>query len=362
MIDYNVGDGGSSYELMVSEALSGAFDLSRYTLDFRKWGKLKYVAAPLEFVRTRRILARHPDHAVAIKTFLAALLNPRLQRSIVILHHLGGSANPIYSALERYIETYILEQIRTAHAVVVVSEYWRRYLSHQGLRNVRKIYNAFKVQEFDFTGQEIEGFKKRYGLLGKPIIYMGNHRGSKGVDDTFEVLRDLDVHFVASGHPGPTRSCIKCFLFERRDYLRLLAASEVAVTMSQFEEGWCRTAHEAMLCGTPVLGSGRGGMRELLESGGQIICDDFRSLRGLVEALLGNKERRAELGWKGYEFASQFTYERFRLEWIALVTNVLTTGSSAPYSGDGARIDPSPGRQGRVPSGGSQRTGDIRRP
>ena len=45
----------------------------------------------------------------------------------------------------------------------------------------------------------------------------------------------------------------------------LLQAASVAVTMSKFNEGWCRTAHEAMLCKTPVVGSGMGGMGELLE-------------------------------------------------------------------------------------------------
>src|ERR1700751_3641854 len=41
MIDYNVGDGGSAYEVMVGESLAGTFDLLRHRLDFRKWGFLK---------------------------------------------------------------------------------------------------------------------------------------------------------------------------------------------------------------------------------------------------------------------------------------------------------------------------------
>ena len=48
---------------------------------------------------------------------------------------------------------------------------------------------------------------------------------------------------------------------------------------------WNRTAHEAMLVGTPVIGSGRAGMRELLEAGGQLICERFEDLRhALVRA------------------------------------------------------------------------------
>ena len=40
IIDYNVGDGGSAYEVMVSEVLREKLDLRRYTLDFRRWGAL----------------------------------------------------------------------------------------------------------------------------------------------------------------------------------------------------------------------------------------------------------------------------------------------------------------------------------
>jgi len=323
IIEYNGRDGGSAYEVMVAESLAGTFHLSRHELDFKRWGSLKYVAAPLEFVGLRRIMTTCRDHSVAIKTFSAALLNPRRQPpNIVILHHVGASPNLLYSALE----AYILHQIRKANAVVVVSEYWKRYLSQRGLTNVYTIHNAFKAQEFSLTTQEIDDFRRQYDLLGKPIIYVGKYGPDKGVEETFEALKDLDVHFVASGRRrGGGR--MKCYLLGRRDYLRLLAGSKLAITMSQFAEGWCRTAHEAMLCGTPVVGSGQGGMSELLESGGQIICRDFASLRGSVEALLANEERRAELGRKGREFARQFTFERFQAEWIDLVSRVRTAHS-----------------------------------
>ena len=69
------------------------------------------------------------------------------------------------------------------------------------------------------------------------------------------------------------------------DYLKLLKASWVVLTMSKFKEGWCRTAHEAMLLKTPVIGSGTGGMRELLENGKQIVCPEFDNLREKVKYL-----------------------------------------------------------------------------
>lgn len=338
IIDYNVGDGGSAYEVMVAESLASSFHLFRHTLDFRKWGALKYLAAPLEFVGVHRILKRCGEHLVAVKTLSAGFLNPAGQPpSIVILHHVGASRNALYSVLEGYI----VQQIRKASAIVVVSEYWKRYLLEKGFKNVHKIYNAFRMEEFGLRSQEVEDFKKRYDLVAKPIIYIGNYGRDKGVDQTFDVLKDLDVHLVASGHAGP--GCrMKCFFFGRKDYLRLLAASNLAITMSQFAEGWCRAAHEAMLSGTPVIGSGLGGMRELLESGGQIVCHDFGSLRGLVEGLLADEDRRVELALRGREFAKQFTVGRFQAEWVDLVNRMRTAKSEVPIP------DRTPGRLGAI--------------
>jgi len=75
-----------------------------------------------------------------------------------------------------------------------------------------------------------------------------------------------------------------------------------------------------MLCKIPVIGSGLGGMRELLEGGKQIICDDFDDLKEKVYYALNHPER----GEMGYEFAKQFTVERFNGKWLNLVENVAT--------------------------------------
>lgn len=73
------------------------------------------------------------------------------------------------------------------------------------------------------------------------------------------------------------------------EYRLLLAASDIVITMSLFKEGWNRVAHEAVLCGTPVIGSGKGGMEELLVMSGQTICTSFEDLPHHVNRLLKNR-------------------------------------------------------------------------
>jgi glycosyltransferase involved in cell wall biosynthesis len=99
--------------------------------------------------------------------------------------------------------------------------------------------------------------------------------------------------------------------------------------MSRFREGWCRTAHEAMLLGRPVVGSGTGGMGELLRGGHQVICPSHTQLRSHVEALLANPRLAGELGRQGQLFARRFDLKRFRSEWIELLSS-LSKSADAP--------------------------------
>ncbi len=316
-------DGGCAYESMVAECLQGAFDVSRYFLGARRQRVSKYLTAPFRLGRLRRALHGPSGHALAVKTFDAALFNGGSERrTVVIVHHLHDghlSGESLFYALYARMEDRILKNLaKSGTTVVVVSEYWNRRLREKGFRNVCKIYNAFRMEEFAFRREQIQAFQRKYGLLGKPTIYLGNLKSLSGVNGAYEALKDLDVHLIASSNCPPARTPVRCLSLERQEYLRLLKSAALVVTMSQFAEGWCRTAHEAMLCGTPVLGSGKGGMRELLEAGRQIICEDFKTLRGAVNGVLHNEDKKTQLGQAGYEYASQFTYERFQEEWTKL--------------------------------------------
>ncbi len=307
--------GGSAYEDMVPECLAGDFEVDSHQLRLGGRGVLKYLALPTEYLKLNRALA-HGNHTLAIKTLTAAIFAPKDQiRSIVIFHH----ADVIAGSIGKRIAERIMQNLHRADAVVTVAEYWNEYLRKRGVTNVYTIPNAFRLGDFALDQDETAAFQKRYGLLGKPVIYLGALGPGKGVEQAFDALKDLDVHLVASGRATAPTPSLRCMHLDRRDYLRLLAASDIAVTMSQFEEGWCRAAHEAMLCETPVVGSGKGGMRELLEPGGQIIAHNFDEMRAAVKDLLADEENRAERGRAGYEFARQFTYERFRSNWIEVV-------------------------------------------
>ena len=243
---------------------------------------------------------------------------------MALIFHIDFLKFPLLSKIPLFLleKIFFYRQLKKADAILTISEYWKNYFLKRGYKNVYKIYCGFDLNNFNISPQEVIDFKKKNNLESKPIIYLGNCQKAKGVVDAWQVLKSLDVHLVTSGKRHANIPTLNLDL-DYRDYLKLLKASSVAVTMSKFKEGWCITAHEAMLLKTPVIGSGLGGQRELLEGGGQIICKEFKNLREKVEHLLNNPKERQVLREKGFSFAKNFTTEKFEQDWVTLIKNLI---------------------------------------
>lgn len=276
----------------------------------------------------RRTLRRTmgPQEVVVASLDAYMLARPFRVRTIVVVHHMDFSA----SRWRWWLGTdgsRVLGVLAGADSVVVVSEFWRAFLEARGLKNIRVIHNGFDVGAYDPTPAEVEAFRARHGLNGKPIIYLGREGPGRGAAEAFNAVKDIvDAHFIVScpvnRRPTHVLPGVRHLHLSQRDYVALLSAATLTVTMSSFDEGWSRVAHESLLCGTPVIGSGRGGMRELLEGAGQIVCSDLGALRGCVERLLTDATMRVKLGEAGKRFARSFTYERFLSAWIAAIGEV----------------------------------------
>lgn len=238
-------------------------------------------------------------------------------KNLALIFHIDSHKNLIIFLLEKLF--YL--QLKRADAVITISEYWKNHFLQKGYKNVHKVYCGFDINEFNITPEEVFEFKKKYKLEGKPIIYLGNCHKTKGVIDSYNALRELDVYLVTSNERQAHVPTLNLNL-DYRDYLKLLKASCLAVTMSQFKEGWSMTTHEAMLCKTPVIGSGKGGMKELLDGGKQTVCQNFKELTQKVKYLLEHENERKKMGEDGYNFAKQFTSDKFEENWLNLIKNI----------------------------------------
>ena len=102
----------------------------------------------------------------------------------------------------------------------------------------------------------------------------------------------------------------------------MLGVCDVALSMSCMYEGWNRTAHEAMLMGTPVVGNAIGNSGELLNGAGQLICNNYKQLSQEIDKMIEKREyyRKNALS---YVYHSKFSKEFFAHRWQSLLYDVL---------------------------------------
>ena len=315
--------GSIAYEKPLRKFLSEKFDVDFINIK-DGYFKNKYLKA-LKFLFNLFKLKGKKD--LWIRDFYSTVtlsLKKTKGKNLVIIHHLDFSGFNFIPrvVLNLFKRFFFFRNLKKVDIIITVSQYWKSYLIDRGYKNVYKIYNSFDLSDFNISEQEVMDFKKKNKLDGKPIIYLGNCQKAKGVVESFDALKNLDVYLVTSGERKANTPSLNLNL-EHRDYLKLLKVSSIVVTMSKFKEGWCRTAHEAMLLKTPVVGSGKGGMRELLEGGKQIICEDFKNLTKKVEYLLKNPEERKKIGENGYDFAKNFTLYKFEKEWMDIINKII---------------------------------------
>lgn len=315
--------GGNVYREEVKKILEQKFDLTTNSIEaeYIRWRYLK----PLEWFLRLSNLKGKADLWIRddFLSLITLSLDRTKGRTLFLSHHVDFSVFPVFTRpVFIILEKIFYRVLKKTDAIVTVSDYWEKHFLKRGYNRVYKIYNGFGLSLFDIFQEETSEFKKKYKLEEKPIIYIGNCQKAKGVVESYRALKDLDVYLITSGRPQVKIPAINLEI-EYREYLKLLKASSVVVTMSKFNEGWCRTAHEAMLLKTPVIGSGLGGMKELLEGGKQIVCPDFNELREKVEYLLSHPEIRIKMGEDGYNFAKNFTSERFRNDWLVLINRLL---------------------------------------
>ena len=234
----------------------------------------------------------------------------RRARNIAVIHHIDNTVSAVPTLAELFqlfCNKALLWNKNRWTRIITVAECWKETLAEMGLKNIDVVYNSFDVDAYDFPTSAIADFRRKNGWDDKPLIYLGNCQKKKGVVEVYDALKGMDVYMVTSGNSDVTLPIPNLYL-SYDEYRLLLSASDLVMTMSLFEEGWNRTAHEAILCGTPVIGTGAGGMMELLTMSHQTVCTSFEELPGVVASKLSE---HAEVG----DTLSAFNLDYFRKEW-----------------------------------------------
>ncbi|MDT0559384.1 hypothetical protein RM697_12025 [Ichthyenterobacterium sp. W332] len=241
------------------------------------------------------------------------------KKNISIVHHLDDAIlNKNFASKIFYKQ--LLKHLKSMDVVIVVSNIWKTFLNDHGIQNVRVIYNAFDVNNYNFSKIEIDDFKDKNLLNnGKPILYLGPLTKGKGVESILKVIDKSQYNCIAtSKHPNDLG--IKTVFFNDEEFPLFLASCDVVLCMSTMIEGWNRIAHEALLAKTPVIGSGSGGMMELLKKSNQTIVKDIRNLPKAIDKTIKNHSELVNFGWN---YASQLNLDYFENEWSSLIKDLV---------------------------------------
>lgn len=313
--------GGQIYNKKARQILSSRAELEEFIIAPERFSNQILSKAEI-FLKLKKISGEKDLWVRDIISLSTMKFDSTKGKNLALIHHDDFSGYPLLKRLPlNFFWQISKSNLQNCEIIVTVSKFWFEHYRNLGFKNLKIIYNPFDINDYQISEQEVQQFLEKYNLKKKPLIYLGNCHPSKGIKQAYEALKDLDAEFVTSGYRNMILQAIHLQL-SHRDYLKLLKASDIVLTMSLFNEGWCRTAHEAMLLGRPVIGSGKGGMRELLEGGGQFICEDFKDLKKYVERILSSKDLQEELSRNGKIFASQFTNEKFNNSWLELISEI----------------------------------------
>lgn len=319
-------DGAAQYDFEIHNALrKQSNDYSFEIEDVNKHVSLpRFLALIIFWIRAQYMFFfKHIDIAIVSPSMMFIL--PKRISIISISHHYDPSVfrglKFIYVKLYHWL--FICQRSRV-NLVVTPSKYWRSYYKEKGFKNVVTIFNGFDVESMDRAIFKLDSSTvlKKLNLVSKEYFHLGSYGIAKGQKKVFKHLKHLGFPMVLTSSskytPKNGIKDLKLINANFEEYNILLKNAKAVICMSEFKEGWCRVLHEAAIHGTPILGSGLGGMKELLEIGG------FSNTT--IDTLhndLNIRTKKDSLSRNTINLYREFTLEKFHMSWRNCVNELL---------------------------------------
>lgn len=304
--------GGRLYEIQAIDVLKDTYDVGINPNYIKKENALNYLIKN----HTNTIDA---DICILDPYILAYGKFDVSKKNIAIIHHIDEDLGK-NSLLGQLFLKRMISNLKQVELVVVVSEFWKDYLTNKGIKNIEIIYNSYDLEKFKFSEGQFNAFKSKLGFDElKPIIYLGKMGSGKGVDEALKYIDTTKYNLVVTGKKDHKSNLISTRFFSESEFPIFLSLCDVVLAMSTMQEGWNRIAHESLLVKTPVIGTGSGGMGELLLKSGQVIIKDLNVLNQKIDYCIENSNRLSEAG---YKYTSNFDLNYFKSRWINLIENL----------------------------------------
>lgn len=250
---------------------------------------------------------------------------------VVSIHDLSFMRYPQFAETRnvQYLNQHIQETAKRAEAIITISQHSANDISTFLQVPPERIHVTYPGIDKAFhrpSDEAITAFKKKHALDKPYLLAVGTLEPRKNLQHLirlFEQLETFDGDLVLAGGGGwkegslirqiqesPCKTRIRMPGFIPDDDLPALYAGATALIMPSFYEGFGFPPLEAMACGTPVLSSSGGSLREICSDAA--ICLDHYDLDGWKAAaisLIEDNHIREDLIQKGFKRAQEFSWE-----------------------------------------------------
>lgn len=313
------GYGGDLYEDDVEKAIKAHYQVQSFLPVPPIHNKI--LALPKYFHNLKNIGKSQKSVDLIIRSMNHAFFVNKPPKQLVIAYHYDTHfSSPLVRAHHYLSLKSLVGNMKQIDKLVVISKFWADYFIKLGFspKQIELIYCGFVMEDYQVSDEEVFNFKNKYKIGEQKIIYLGNALRKKGAYEAYLAIKDSPFQLYTSGSNSDLHLPVRNLNLNFREYLCLLKIASVVITNSKFKEGWNRVAHEAMLMGTPVIGSGQGGMRELLQGGKQVVCENEVEIKESIKHLIANPE----IGQLGKDYAKTFTIEKFNQSWLELIQSL----------------------------------------
>ncbi len=231
-----------------------------------------------------------------------------------------------------YYRLVVAPRVKRARAIVTVSEFSRKRLSaalHMAEERFQVIFNGVDSNFSRRAPKSVEQFKAKHQLPARFVAVVGNLKAFKNV----AILRDIATRFPvplvllcgvgAKAHFQFSDNVIELAPLAENELATFYSAATAVLFPSRYE-GFGLPALEAMACGTPVIASTAGALKEVVGSAGLLVdpSDAFAWL-DTCQKLLRDNAMQQSLVQLGLERVSRFSWDDCAQRTVAVYRRAL---------------------------------------
>lgn len=211
-------------------------------------------------------------------------------------HPRGYKPLPLRKLFDMTFGNYSL---RKPDYIITTTPYEKRLLRQRGAKRIKVIPNPIRVNEL----KRINGFKKKYGLKGDFILFVGRIEKDKGLQYLIPAVKGLDTTLVVIGkdvgykNELPKQSnVVFTGSVSQEDLMSAYTECEFLVLSSKYES-FGIVLIEAMNYSKPVIATRAGPLPSIVKDGGLLVkYGDIKSLRESIKRLLSDNKLRQLMG------------------------------------------------------------------